>query len=337
VRAPSCSCTRRPPDRRPPDRRPPDRRPATGRPTPRLTTDHGTNATGHGTNAPGTTRPLGPADVLEELEILDEIAKRVSGDMVNAGIAKIDTLWTAGQDLQRPLQTYRSLALRASPQYTAGLWTLIAWIHWRTGNRAEAWPALHLAKKIDNYIAAAHYLTVFMHTAPTRTPSHPSPTGSPPAGATARYDTACSCGSRHRSRGTVVHRRHAPTPTPLSGADHQRHQRTRQRPKVSEADPTRGAAQRLLGPGLRPSPLRNDPRDQGRRPRTVAHRGDRRRGSDPEDVRRHRPVRSGPPVRSQHRRRRHRDRLTADELTHRAVHRRRLPHVVSRPLVHYPW
>jgi len=101
--------------------------------------------------------------VLEELEILDEIAKRVSGDMINAGLAKIDTLWTAGQDLQRPLETYRSLALRASPQYTAGLWTLIAWIHWRTGNRAEAWPALHLAKKIDNYIAAADYLTVFMH------------------------------------------------------------------------------------------------------------------------------------------------------------------------------
>jgi hypothetical protein len=149
MRAPNSSCTRRPPDLRPLDRRP-----ATGRPTQRLTTGHGTNS---------ASRSLGPVDVLEELEILDEIAKRVSGDMINAGLAKIDTLWTAGQDLQRPLETYRSLALRASPQYTAGLWTLIAWIHWRTGNRAEAWPALHLAKKIDNYIAAADYLTVFMH------------------------------------------------------------------------------------------------------------------------------------------------------------------------------
>ena len=101
--------------------------------------------------------------MFEELEILDALAGRVSGDMINAGIATIDTLWTAGQDLQRPLQIYRSLALRASPQYTAGLWTLIAWIHWRTGNRAEAWPALHLAMKIDLDIDAAHYLTVFMH------------------------------------------------------------------------------------------------------------------------------------------------------------------------------
>jgi len=54
-------------------------------------------------NPPSTTRSLGPADVLEELEILDEIAKRVSGDMVNAGVARIDTLWTAGQDLEHPL------------------------------------------------------------------------------------------------------------------------------------------------------------------------------------------------------------------------------------------
>lgn len=101
--------------------------------------------------------------MLEELEILDEIAKRVSGDMINAGIASIDALWIDGKDLHHPLQTFQDLALRASPQYTAGLWTLIAWIHWRTGNRAEVWPALHLAMRLDLDIDAAHYLTVFMH------------------------------------------------------------------------------------------------------------------------------------------------------------------------------
>ncbi len=146
MRPPTRHCAHRPPPGRPPH----------AHATRRLTT-------GHGTNPPDAGGPLWPVDVLEELEILDGIAKRVDGDMVNAGIARIDTLWAAGHDLQRPLQTYQSLALRASPQYTAGLWTLVAWIHWRTGNRAEAWPALHLAKKIDLGIDAAHYLTVFMH------------------------------------------------------------------------------------------------------------------------------------------------------------------------------
>jgi len=127
---PTRSCTRRPPD---------------GRPHPGRTARRLTNA--REMKGSSGLEPLGPPDVLEELEILDEIAKRVSGDMVNAGIASIDSLWTTGQDLEHPLQTYRSLALRASPQFTAGLWTLIAWIYWRTGNRREAWPALHLAKR----------------------------------------------------------------------------------------------------------------------------------------------------------------------------------------------
>jgi len=145
-----------PPPNRSYTRRPPDGRPHPGHTARRLTiTSRRDSSNG--------SRSLEPPDVLEELEILDEIAKRVSGDMVNAGIANIDTLWTAGQDLAHPLQTYRSLALRASPHNTAGLWTLIARIHWRTGNRREAWPALHLAKKLDNDIDAAHYLTVFMH------------------------------------------------------------------------------------------------------------------------------------------------------------------------------
>ncbi len=109
---------------------------------------------------------------LEELEVLDEIAKRVSGDMINAGIASIDRQWTDGHDLDPQLQTFHSLAVRASPQYTAGLWTLIAWIHWRTGNRPQVWSALHLAMSLDNDIDAVHYLTVFMHhwTDPHRVP-----------------------------------------------------------------------------------------------------------------------------------------------------------------------
>lgn len=156
MRPPTRNCARRPPPGRPPP----------ARPTRRMTT-------GRETNPPGTSRPPPwPVDVLEELAILDALAERVSGDMINAGIATIDTRWTAGQDLQRPLETYRGLALRASPQYTAGLWTLVAWIHWRTGNRAEAWPALQLAMKIDIDIAAAHYLTVFMH---RRTDPHTVP------------------------------------------------------------------------------------------------------------------------------------------------------------------
>ncbi len=145
-----------PPPKRSCPRRPPSGTPPPGRPSRRLTT---TAAAGrHGTM--GSHRPT---DVLAELEVLDEIAKRVSGSMVNAGIASIDRAWTDGEDLNPHLQTFRSLARRASPQFTGGLWTLIAWIHWRTGNRAEVWPALQLAMRLDDDIDAAHYLTVFMH------------------------------------------------------------------------------------------------------------------------------------------------------------------------------
>ncbi len=63
--------------------------------------------------------------------ILDEIAARVSGDMVNAGIASIDALWCSGQPLDRPLATYTRIAHAATRRHTAGLWTLIAWIYWR--------------------------------------------------------------------------------------------------------------------------------------------------------------------------------------------------------------
>jgi len=80
---------------------------------------------------------------------LDEIAARVTGAMVNAGIASIDDLWSRGQPLAQPLATYTWLARAASRRHTAGLWTLIAWIHWRGNDRQAAWPALHLALDID--------------------------------------------------------------------------------------------------------------------------------------------------------------------------------------------
>lgn len=103
-----------------------------------------------------------PDELLAELEILDQLAQRVTGDLINAGIAAIDTLWSVGADLTPALTTYLHLAHRASPQYTGGLWALIAWIHWRTGNRQEAWPALRLAHH-DPDIDAAHHLTVYLH------------------------------------------------------------------------------------------------------------------------------------------------------------------------------
>ena len=41
---------------------------------------------------------------------LDEIAARLTGAMVNAGIASIDDLWSRGQPLAQPLATYTSPA-----------------------------------------------------------------------------------------------------------------------------------------------------------------------------------------------------------------------------------
>ena len=87
-----------PPPKRSCTRRPPSGWPHPGPTARRLTAAPRSNvSSGH--------QSLEPPDVLQELEILDEIAKRVSGDMVNAGIASIDTLWTAGQDLAPPYRT----------------------------------------------------------------------------------------------------------------------------------------------------------------------------------------------------------------------------------------
>jgi len=95
--------------------------------------------------------------------IVDEIAAGVSGAMVNAGIASIDALWCSGQPLDRPLATYTRIAQAAARRHTAGLWTLIAWIYWRSNDLRSAWPALELALDIDPDQDPPHYLAVFMH------------------------------------------------------------------------------------------------------------------------------------------------------------------------------
>lgn len=119
---------------------------------------------------PATHRPLyGPRprppvpDGAVNTMILDEIAARVSGDMVNAGIASIDALWCSGQPLDRPLATYTRIAHAATRRHTAGLWTLIAWIYWRRNDLRSAWPALEVALDIDPDQDPPHYLAVFMH------------------------------------------------------------------------------------------------------------------------------------------------------------------------------
>lgn len=135
-----------PPGRRPPPARPAPYRPARYPPA-RLHTRRRPNLT---------------TAAFDEM-LVDEIASRVTGDMVNAGIASIDALWSAGQSLEDTLGTYTRLAHQASRQYTAGLWTLIAWIHWRRRNLGAAWPALNTALAIDPNLDAPHYLAVFMH------------------------------------------------------------------------------------------------------------------------------------------------------------------------------
>ena len=50
--------------------------------------------------------------------LVDEIASRVTGDMVNAGIASIDARWSAGQSLENTLGTYTRLAHQAYPVTT---------------------------------------------------------------------------------------------------------------------------------------------------------------------------------------------------------------------------
>ncbi len=95
--------------------------------------------------------------------VIDAIASQLTGQKINAGIALIDTDWAAGMSLEDTLAGLTRIARAASRQYTAGLWTLIAWINWRTNNRPAAWTALHLALEIDPDEDPAHYLAVFMY------------------------------------------------------------------------------------------------------------------------------------------------------------------------------
>lgn len=135
---------------------PPGRRPLPARPAPYRPERH-PRARLHPRRRPNLTTAA-----FDEM-LVDEIASRVTGDMVNAGIATIDALWSSGQSLENTLGTYTRLAHQASRQYTAGLWTLIAWIHWRRRNVRAAWPALNSALAIDPNLDAPHYLAVFMH------------------------------------------------------------------------------------------------------------------------------------------------------------------------------
>ena len=100
---------------------------------------------------PDPRQPLSPPPYLPITPDpdLDETAARVTGTMVNAGIATIDDLWSRGQPLDRQRATFTRLAHAAARRNTAGLWTLIAWIHWRSNDRAAAWTALHRALDID--------------------------------------------------------------------------------------------------------------------------------------------------------------------------------------------
>jgi hypothetical protein len=91
------------------------------------------------------------------------IAAELTGQRINAGIALIDAEWAAGKPLDDSLNGLMRVARRASREHTAGLWTLIAWINWRTNKRLAAWTALNLALDIDPDEDPAHYLAVFMH------------------------------------------------------------------------------------------------------------------------------------------------------------------------------
>src|SRR6476469_2585672 len=95
--------------------------------------------------------------------VIDAIASQLTGQRINAGIVLIDSDWAAGKSLEETLAGLTRIARASSRQYTAGLWTLIAWINWRTNNRPAAWDALDLALDIDPDEDPAHYLAVFMH------------------------------------------------------------------------------------------------------------------------------------------------------------------------------
>ncbi len=106
---------------------------------------------------------LSSAVQLRPQEVFDAIAARLTGQIINVGIAHIDAAWVAGESLEPILASYTRIARSAARQHTAGLWTLIAWINWRTNNRPAAWEALHLALEIDPDEDPAHYLAVFMY------------------------------------------------------------------------------------------------------------------------------------------------------------------------------
>jgi hypothetical protein len=94
---------------------------------------------------------------------MDAIASQLTGQRINAGIVLIDTDWAAGKPLDEDPAGLTRIARAASRQYTAGLWTLIAWINWRTNNRPAAWTVLDLALDIDPDEDPAHTLAAFMY------------------------------------------------------------------------------------------------------------------------------------------------------------------------------
>jgi hypothetical protein len=135
-----------------------------------------TGTTRPGSRARARPRPSGPQRLpdprqpstfdehpLRPHPVIDAIASQLTGQRINAGIALIDEAWAADESLEATLTTYTRLARAASRPCTAGLWTLIAWINWRTNNRPAAWTALHLALEIDPDEDPAHYLAVLMY------------------------------------------------------------------------------------------------------------------------------------------------------------------------------
>ncbi len=128
---------------------------------------------------PDPRQPLSfVAHPLQPHPVIDAIASQLTGQKINAGIALIDQAWAAGESLDPTLAIYTRIAHAAFRRYTAGLWTLIAWINWRTNNRPDAWTALHLALAIDPDEGPAHYLAVFMYDQVD--PSRIRPVGWPP-------------------------------------------------------------------------------------------------------------------------------------------------------------
>ena len=102
------------------------------------------------------TRPLHP-----ELQASRDETEGLAGGDVGA-LGALDVAGH-GRRVNALLRSASALARAASRRHTAGLWTLIAWIHWRGNDRQAAWPALHLALDIDPDQDPPHYLAVFMY------------------------------------------------------------------------------------------------------------------------------------------------------------------------------